>query len=155
MSINDLANSIQEILNVNNDFENRQIYNILNNFDFSYIDFPKFDLSKNLVYSKFKLYNNINFEIYIIYWHPNQKSKIHDHSKNGCWLKVLEGNLEEHIYDLDLNLIKTNKLNKNDIGFMKDDKVGYHSISNNSDNISRTVHIYSPINHKTSYFDFF
>jgi cysteine dioxygenase len=153
MSINHLANNIQNILDDNNNnFEDHKISNILNNFDFSNFDFPKLNLNKNSVYTKFKLYNNEYFEIYIIYWYPNKKSKIHDHSINGCWLKVLNGNLEENIYDLELNLIKTNKLNKNDISFMKDDKIGYHSISNISDNITTTIHVYSPINHITSYF---
>ena len=156
MSIKNLTNDIQEILNNNNNnFEDKEIYNILNNFDFSKCDFSKFELNTNLSYSKFKIFSNLYFEIYIILWHPNEKSKIHDHSENGCWLKVLDGILTEYIYDNKLNLIKVNNLNTNDISFMKDDKVGYHSISNNSNSVTTTIHIYSPINHMTSYFEFF
>lgn len=157
MTIDSLANNIQEILNINDDnFEDKEIYNILKNFSYDTCSF-NFKENKNtdLPYSKYKVYNNNSFEIYIILWYPNQKSKIHDHSANGCWLKVLDGNLEEYIYDNKLNLLTTNKLDTNDIGFMKDNKVGYHSIYNNTDKITTTLHIYSPINHMTSYFDFF
>ena len=148
-----LATKIQEILNINdNNFEDKEIYNILNNLNFTNFDFSEFKLNPTLPYSKFKLYNNMYFEIYIIFCHANKKSKIHDHSKNGCWLKVLNGDIVEYIYDKKLNLIKTNNLKKNDIGFMKDNTVGYHSICNISKNTAITLHIYSPVNHKTLYF---
>ena len=33
-----------------------------------------------------------------------------------------------------------------------DNTLGYHSISNNYDNITVTLHVYNPPNHKTKFF---
>jgi cysteine dioxygenase len=103
-------------------------------------------------YCKNKIFENECFEIFIISWNKNQNAPIHDHSCNGCWLKVLQGELYENIYEVDsLTLYKSNIIKKNDISFMKNN-IGYHSITNNSDDIAITIHIYNPPNHKTNFF---
>ena len=50
-------------------------------------------------YIRNKVYSNKYFEIILISWGPNSKSKIHDHSKNGCAFKVLQGELVEYLYN--------------------------------------------------------
>ena len=103
-------------------------------------------------YCKNKIFENEYFEIFIISWNKNQNAPIHDHSCNGCWLKVLQGKLTENIYEVDsLTLYKSNIIKKNDISFMKNN-LGYHSITNNSDDTAVTIHIYNPPNHKTNFF---
>lgn len=103
-------------------------------------------------YSRHKLYENDNLEVYIITWSNKQMAPIHDHSQNGCWLKVLSGELNEKIYDCDFNLKKINILKTNEISFMIN-KIGYHSILNEKENeIAVTIHIYNPPNHKTNFF---
>lgn len=93
------------------------------------------------------------FEFYIISWGPHSKTFIHDHAINGCILKLLDGLLIENIYssiDDDSSLINTKNITNNMTGFMTND-IGFHSIQNNNNNISVSLHIYSPINHKTRY----
>jgi len=103
-------------------------------------------------YCRNKIFENENFEIFIISWNKNQNAPIHDHSCNGCWLKVLQGELIENIYESEsLSLYKSSSIKKNDISFMKNN-IGYHSITNNSDETAVTIHIYNPPNHKTKFF---
>ena len=40
-----------------------------------------------------------NFDIYIITWNKFQESKIYDYSANGCVYKILQGCVNESIYD--------------------------------------------------------
>lgn len=114
-------------------------------------DWIKYIKIDNNYYFKNKIFGNNNFEIYIITWNKNQNAPIHDHSSNGCWLKVLDGKLLEQKYSKELKLISTNILKKDDISYM-DNTLGYHSISNNYDNITVTLHVYNPPNHKTKFF---
>ena len=37
-------------------------------------------------------------DIYFIVWKPKAISKIHNHSKSGCYLFLLKGNIKEEIY---------------------------------------------------------
>jgi cysteine dioxygenase len=103
-------------------------------------------------YSKYKFYANDTFEVFIITWSDKQIAPIHDHSCNGCWLKVLKGELEEKRYDQNFNLKKTNILKIDEISFMKNN-IGYHSVLNEKvDEIAVTIHVYNPPNHNTIFF---
>ena len=130
------------------DAKNFDLYDILHSYQSdAWKEYVKIN---NDFYNKIKIFENDNVDIYIITWNVSQKANIHDHSDNGCWLKILDGNLIERIYDSQLNLIKTNILKKDDISFMKND-IGFHSIENSSENICVTLHVYSPPNYQTKY----
>ena len=114
-------------------------------------DYKKYIVRNELNYNRERIYIDDNIEIFIITWLKNQEAKIHNHSKNGCFLKILEGNLEEIIYSNDFKVIKENKLKKGDISYM-DDKMGLHSVKNINNETCVSIHIYSPPNHKTNFF---
>ena len=71
---------------------------------------------------------------------------------NGCLLKVLEGELEEFLYNKNLKLRTKSKIKKNTINYMNNN-IGYHRITNNNNINAFSLHIYSPPNHKTIYFN--
>tara|TARA_Y100000389_G_scaffold96673_1_gene93308 strand:+ start:3840 stop:4148 length:309 start_codon:yes stop_codon:yes gene_type:complete len=90
-------------------------------------------------------------DIYFIVWRPKAISKIHNHSKSGCYLFLLKGNIKEEIYSKKLTLINMNYYSTFDLSYIND-KIGFHRIIN-SDNYSYSLHIYHPKNHKTIYFN--
>lgn len=95
---------------------------------------------------KLKEFSNNNIEFIIIIWKPNAQSKIHDHPANGCLMRVLCGNIMEHTYNNMLELVACNNLPKNIITYIENNTT-LHSISNISNEISITLHIYSPPNY--------
>lgn len=141
----------KELIENKINFNDKIIKNILNNFKITREDCYNYINVLNKSYSKTLVYKNEYYEIFIITWNKGQEAKIHNHSKNGCWLKIIDGIIQENIYDNDLKLKKINIINKNEIGFM-DDNIGLHSIHNLNNDISVSIHIYSPINHITKYF---
>ncbi len=103
-------------------------------------------------YNRCKIYDCDYFDMYVLTWNNNQESKIHNHADNGCLSKTLLGSYQEIFYDpSDLTQI-TNTINNktDDINFI-DNKIGYHKIKNN-DEVTVTLHIYSPPNFKTKFF---
>jgi len=44
----------------------------------------------SLNYIKKLVYENDNYEVFVVSWMPNRSSTIHDHAENGCVFKVLE-----------------------------------------------------------------
>jgi len=97
------------------------------------------------------LYLSYNIEILILTWKSNYETLPHDHSKNGCWLKVLKGKLVETLYNKKLEKESENELKEGEVSFMSND-IGYHSIKNDTNNFTFSMHIYSPPLHKTKYF---
>ena len=102
-------------------------------------------------YNRERIYIDDEIEVFIITWYKNQEAKVHDHSENGCFLKILEGSLEENIFSK--NDVKKRILNKGNISYM-DNKIGLHSVKNNSDDkVCVSIHIYSPPNHSTTFYE--
>ena len=116
----------------------KELINFIKDYKFNKYNFPV----KNGEYSRNIICANDKYEVIIITWSPNCKSKIHDHAANGCIFKVLEGELIEYKYTKKLELIKTNKLKVNDTNYI-DNNIGYHPIENGNKK-SVSVHIYSP-----------
>jgi len=118
--------------------------NNLSNFDINNCIFDsleyKIKLKKN-DYNKTILFKNDIFEIIIIFWDEGSIAPKHNHPKNGCLLTVIEGELEETIFNK--NIIKKNILTKNTHSYIHD-KYGLHKIY--SKNKSVSLHIYSPPN---------
>ena len=85
-----------------------KFYKILENFELDndrFISFKKrnrfmIDNNQNQYnYSKIKLFENSVFDIYVIFWINKTSVPFHDHSKHGCYFKVLDGEIEESIYN--------------------------------------------------------
>ena len=104
----------------------------------NYVSFCQENYKKNLFYS------DNNLEAFIVCWEPYQETKIHNHSDNGCILKILEGNMTEILYNKDLKILTKNILPKNNIRYI-DDNIGYHKMINGNEK-TISLHIYSPPN---------
>ena len=116
-----------------------------------YLKSIEFDTDETKCYQRKLLYQNDNYEIILIKWKKKSECQIHDHSENGCLLKVLDGEIKEYLYDQELNLINENKYQKDDINYI-DNKIGFHKIKNLHLENTYSIHLYSPPNHKINYF---
>lgn len=112
-----------------------------------YLDLDSMYLINNNYYKKSIMKTDL-FEMFLIIWKLNSESPIHDHPKDGCLLKVLDGCLVETIYqniDGNAKYIHSNILDTNSIGFRIGNKI-LHKIQN-YDSISVSLHIYFPPNY--------
>ena len=81
-------------------------------------------------YSKYRIPFPL-IDIYFLIWKPNAISKIHNHSRNGCYMLLLKGDIKEEIYSKNLSLIDHNLYSTFDLSYINDDK-GYHRILNSN-----------------------
>jgi len=113
-----------------------------------YINFSESKYTRNLIFK------NDYVEMLLICWNINQQSGIHDHPKNGCILRILDGILTEEVYRIDNNkpvLDTKNICYKNNISYQMGE-LGLHNIVNKNDK-TISLHIYSPPNHKPKYYN--
>ena len=128
----------------------KDLYNIIKDYDGTdWIEYRKVNKETN---NKILVDRNENFDMYIITWNNYQKSKIHNHPENGCIYKILEGHLIEENYDDKLRLVGIKSLFIDCIGYI-DDFIYLHRMNNYKNNICVSLHIYSPPNFKTTYYD--
>ncbi len=119
-------------------FNKNKIINICKNGITDWDLYVSFNPDK---YMKTLVYRNNIYDIYVISWNKNQESPIHDHPDKGCIMTILDGNIEELLYDNELNLIKTLEYKAGDVTYI-DNNIGFHKMKTIDKCI--TLHIYSP-----------
>ena len=86
------------------------------------------------------------FELILICWEKGQATPIHDHGGEECWVKIIDGEFRETLYQKnengDLNITKSTHSTIGDITYMID-FMGYHRLENLSNNRSMTLHLYA------------
>ena len=135
--MNNLIKTINKYLITNKSIIN--LKPVINQFNFNFlINSNSFEDNK---YKRIKIYENneFNYELLFLYWDKNSETPIHNHPKNGCIIKVLQGELLECRYKND-NTYYTN-ICCNEVSYI-DDSIGTHKIIATEKSIS--VHLYSP-----------
>lgn len=136
-----MINNLNKLFNsLNLHFKNNNFYNLKHIIkNYSGNDWNNYVKFSNNNYFKNTIYKNKDLELVIISWNINQFTNFHNHPDNGCFLKVLDGQLVEQT--IKNNVSYANLLNKNSIGFQKG-KDGIHKITSLQKSVS--LHIYSP-----------
>lgn len=95
---------------------------------------------------------NGKFNLIVLCWSEGQGSGIHDHSDSHCFMKILDGQLKETLYDWPsesnteqpLKVVGMNYFNTNSVAYIND-SVGLHRVENEShSNTAISLHLYSP-----------
>ena len=157
-TINCLKNKLKNVIGKENFIDALPYIRAYNGNDWGSIcslDLASFNKNKNN--HKTLISKDENFEVFLIKWYPRSNIPLHDHSNNGCIMKILKGELEEGRYKYGCikdNYVQymENKLIQGDVSFIHN-QMGLHTINNNTDETAYSLHIYSPPGHQTKYFD--
>lgn len=128
---------------------------ILNDFDFSSIDFKSYENWSQKRYTRNCLYRDAKFELILICWERGQQTAVHGHNGEDCWVYLIEGKMEEVYYSFGekhfLKKIDSKEFSKNELSFMND-TLGFHKLKNSNPGKSLSLHIYSkPIENCVAY----
>ncbi|OAD66319.1 hypothetical protein PHYBLDRAFT_7545, partial [Phycomyces blakesleeanus NRRL 1555(-)] len=97
---------------------------------------------------------NGKFNLMILAWSKNQQSPIHNHSGSHCIMKILDGELQETLYDwpnrpsidggVPLNVSRDTMYHANQVTYVHD-SIGLHRIKNPSQQQGAvSLHLYTP-----------
>ncbi len=94
-------------------------------------------------YTRICIDRNDNYELVLICWNKDQKTEIHGHPGQKCWVNFVMGEFRECIYDpIDLTTLKEeNTVNPGSVTFIED-IMGHHCLENVSENLGITLHLY-------------
>ena len=97
-------------------------------------------------YTRNCIARNEDFELILLCWEKGQKTAIHCHNNQECWVKVISGDFEECFYEYDesmniMNYTKTDQVSQNQVTII-DDKDTYHTLENISQGRSISLHLY-------------
>lgn len=136
----------------NEDIDVEKVKQLMADYDSNEIDWQHLalhDPSRN--YSRNGIINlNGNANLLILVWSPGKSSAIHDHADAHCCVKMLAGELIEHLYDFpdhegeELQCRQETSMKRNYVGYIND-SIGLHKMSNPLQNrVSVSLHLYTP-----------
>ncbi|CAK4690810.1 hypothetical protein LEN26_015256 [Aphanomyces euteiches] len=102
---------------------------------------PDKNYTRNLVATDDKSYSLI-----VLCWNKGKYSPIHDHPSDGCWIRHIQGAVNEVRYwnDGDKLVETANMLITEGVTYMND-SLGLHKVGNPSDDVDAvTMHLYAP-----------
>ncbi len=117
----------------------------------SAVDLHSLDLGdhsgfKKECYARNTVLLNDHVELVVICWLPGQASAVHDHGQSNCLYLIVDGQMQEELFDLGGNGRPESKSNRSfgrgEITVAGSDDI--HRITNVADEKLVTIHIYSP-----------
>jgi len=88
---------------------------------------------------------NDRFELILLCWEPGQKTPVHDHGGEECWVYFVNSEFEEVIYEKDnseLRVKKTLSVSPGSVTYMAD-FMGVHSLQNTGSQRGFSIHLYA------------
>lgn len=147
--------TIQKLVTLLANTSNKDYNRLLDDFDFSTIDFKPYQSWSNESYTRNCLYKDDRFELILLCWEYGQETPIHGHDGEDCWVYLLEGKMKEVFFNMDKNNIliadNTQTVEPDQVTFMSDNQ-GFHRLKNGHDGRSMSLHLYAkPIEHCQSF----
>ena len=71
---------------------------------------------------------NGKYNLMMLCWGPEQKSPIHDHTNSHCIMKVLEGNLEEALFEWPQQMLKEKQNSINDNSLIDQENTSFEKV---------------------------
>lgn len=121
---------------------------IMKNITIKASEFEPFATWTKECYTRNCLARTEKYELILLCWEIGAETPIHGHGGENCWVYQVKGTVKEMRFEQNAEVLKlTNQmvLTPGKLTYMND-KMGYHSIKNISNQRAMTLHIYaSPI----------
>lgn len=139
--------TIDDLITALNDEERTTFGHIIRSLEIEPEDVLKYASWQEDTYTRNCIIDNGDFQLILLCWEPGQKTPVHDHGGQECWVKVIQGELEEVLYNKDegsdeLFEVRSAVSEVGHVTYMKD-YMGFHSLENTSDQRSLTLHLYA------------
>jgi len=127
------------------------IRTLLTNYVKNNKDYMEYVLFDNNRYTRNLIESNEYFELILICWKAGQKSPIHNHENQSCWMTILEGDIQETYFHIetqdDDNHVKLREgrsqtHHAGEIGFISDD-IALHNVRPVNSKNGISLHLYS------------
>lgn len=137
--------TIEQLITSFDDAEPSEQVGILKRIDIPLSDFAQYATWSENGYTRNCIARRDRFEFILLCWNPGSVTPIHGHDGQNCWVYQVEGSIrEKRFQQLNDTFELTNDmiLDAGKLCYMHD-RMGYHSLSNETQQQSMTLHIYA------------
>mmetsp|Transcript_11766 Transcript_11766/g.15984 ORF Transcript_11766/g.15984 Transcript_11766/m.15984 type:complete len:180 (-) Transcript_11766:512-1051(-) len=137
--------TIEQLISAFDDAEPSEQVGILKRINIPVSDFAQYATWKDDSYTRNCVVRHDKFEFILLCWSPGAITPIHDHAGQDCWVYQVDGSIRERRYVQNGSSFETTNDATLDAGKLcyMHDRMGFHTLSNESDQPSMTLHIYA------------
>jgi cysteine dioxygenase len=97
-------------------------------------------------YTRNCIAHNKEFELILLCWEEGQKTAIHCHDDQECWVKVLEGSFEETLYSHNVETDELKQISQEEVGVNEvtnvESSLIFHTLENTHNGRAMSLHLY-------------
>lgn len=138
--------SLNEVVTALSELQKAMYHDIIRSIKIPISFFENFCSWSNESYTRNCIVENEKFELLLLCWEKGQKTPIHYHGNEECWVKIIEGEFRETLYNVDdaaeLKTVKSTTLKTGDTSYMID-FMGCHRLESLSNTRSMSLHLYA------------
>lgn len=141
----DSIKTIEQLVEVFEEADLTKQGRILQNLEIPSTEFEEHATWSRGSYTRNCITRRNDFELILLCWDAESKTKIHDHAGQHCWVYQVEGEVREVRLNgpaEDLKSYSDEVLEEGDLSYMHD-KMGYHFIQNEQHKRAMTLHVYA------------
>lgn len=155
-SKNKTITTLAELISVLRVEDRKEYGAILKDMKLPLQEFEKYATWSDTCYTRNCIEQNSDFELILICWSKAQKTAIHDHGGEECWVYAVDGAYTENIYEKndlgELELMRNLQLHSGDVTYMID-FMGFHNLENHSNRRAMSLHLYAKPIKKCNVYD--
>lgn len=127
----------------------RAVADLLAGYASEHDDWRSFALASPCCYTRNLVEKNEHYELLVLCWDRDQRSPIHNHEGQDCWMTILEGPIEEVHYRFDPGAPpvagRTKQFGRGEVAFIRDE-IALHDVRSPGESPVVSLHLYaSPI----------
>ncbi len=125
----------------------RRIADLLSRYARAHDDWRSFAIVDATCYTRNLIEINDEFELLLLCWGDGQKSPIHNHEGQDCWMAILEGPMEEAHFAFPagngpLEAGPVRAFQRGDVAFIRDE-IGLHQVRTVGLRPAASLHLYA------------
>lgn len=142
----DKISTLDQLLEVLPNCSGQDYVDLVKRIELSPSDFSNFIQYNTDCYTRNVIDRTEKYELILLCWENGQDTPIHCHNSQECWVYTLQGSFIENRYSYEedtgeMELEHSMQLNAGRFSYMNDD-MGYHSLHNNYDGQTLSLHLY-------------
>lgn len=144
--MSDKIETLSELIKQLNATDREDHAKIISSIDIPKKEFMPYAFWKPSGYARNCIKRTKDYELLLLCWNPGDKTPLHGHDGQDCWVYLVDGEMTEIRYRADeednLTKIHQEELKGHRLTYMRDE-MGYHLIKNHSQERAMTLHIYA------------
>ena len=149
-----IINTVKSLVELLNCSTKEEYKTIGASLDIDPMSFSKFTHWNSGFYTRNCISRTANYELILLCWEKGQKTPVHCHGGEECWVNIIQGTLKETNFTFENKTLlagEVDHLLPGEVSYMNDE-LGFHMLENDTAQRAMSLHLYmDPISHCSRY----